>query len=209
MLSPKQIRVLVVDDHPLMRLGVSAILRSQSDMVVVAEAGTAEEAIENHRLHTPDVTVLDLGLPGADGLTVIRTVRARLPQAKFVVLTNFGGVEDIHQALSAGAQGYVVKGMSNKVLLEAVRRIDRGGRYLPRPLAEILRNRSPNADLTPREREVLHLVVEGLSNRQIGQQLGITEATVKRHMGAILMRMEVTDRTQAVVTALRRGLAHL
>ena len=205
----KTITVVVVDDHPLMRVGVSAILRAQPDMNVVGEAATATEAIDAYRRHVPNLMVIDLGLPDDSGLNVIRSVRSLYPDARFVVLTNSEGDEDIHQALTAGARGYVVKGMAHQSLVEAVRRVARGGRYLPSTLAKTLDERNPNSDLTAREREVLAQVVKGRTNKEIGAELGITEATVKRHMGAILSRLEVTDRTQAVITALRRGLAHL
>ena len=205
----KTINVVVVDDHPFMRIGVSAILRAQPDMSIVGEAATAAEAIAAYRQHVPDLVVIDLGLPDDSGLNVIRSVRSRYPDARFVVLTNSEGDEDIHQALTAGARGYVVKGMAHQLLVEAVRRVARGERYLPRPIAKTLDMRDPNSDLTPREREVLAQVVKGRTNKEIGAELGITEGTVKRHMGEILSRLEVSDRTQAVITALRRGLAHL
>jgi DNA-binding NarL/FixJ family response regulator len=203
------ITVVVVDDHPLMRVGVAAILRSQSDMSVVGEAATAAEAIAAYRRHVPDLVVIDLALPDDSGLNVIRCVRSRYPGARFVVLTNSEGDEDIHQALTAGALGYVVKGMAHQSLVEAVRRVARGGRYLPQSLAKMLDMRNPNSDLTGREREVLAELVKGRTNEEIGVALGISEGTVKRHMGEILSRLEVSDRTQAVITALRRGLAHL
>jgi len=153
--------------------------------------------------------VLDLGLGNRHGIEVMQTIRCELPRARFVVLTNFEGDEDIHRALVAGAQGYLLKGSSHTLMLDAIRRVHGGGSYLPAPVKRALSVRTPNSDLTPREREVLALVVQGKSNREIGAQLGITEATVKRHMGGILTRMEVTDRTQVVIAALRRGLAHL
>ena len=205
----KTINVVVVDDHPFMRVGVSAILRSQSDISVVGEAATAAEAIAAYGQHVPDLMVIDLGLPDDSGLNVIRSVRSRHPDARFVVLTNSEGDEDIHQALTAGALGYVVKGMGHQSLVDAVRRVARGGRYLPKQLAQTLETRNPNSNLTAREREVLAQVVKGRSNKEIGAELGISEGTVKRHMGEILSRLEVSDRTQAVITALRRGLAHL
>ena len=205
----KTINVLVVDDHPFMRVGVSAILRAQSDMSVVGEAATAAEAIAAYRQHVPDLVVIDLGLPDDSGLNVIRSVRSRYPDARFVVLTNSEGDEDIHQALTAGALGYVVKGMAHQSLVEAVRRVARGGRYLPPPLAKSLEMRNANSDLTVREREVLAQLVKGCTNEEIGAALGISVGTVKRHMGEIFSRLEVSDRTQAVITALRRGLAHL
>ncbi len=205
----KTISVIVVDDHPFMRVGVSAILRTQADMSVVGEAGSAAEAIAVYYRHTPDVAVIDLGLPDDSGLSVIRSVRSRYPDARFVVLTNSEGDEDIHRALTAGALGYVVKGMAHQLLVDAVRRVARGGRYLPQPLAKTLNMRNPNSNLTARELEVLEQVAKGRSNKEIGGVLGISEGTVKRHMGEILSRLEVSDRTQAVLTALRRGLAHL
>jgi len=207
--KPETTKVLVVDDHPFMRVGVSAILRAQSDMSVVGEAATAAEAIAAYRKHLPDLVVIDLGLPDDSGLNVIRSVRSLDPAARFVVLTNSEGDGDIYQALTAGALGYVVKGMAHQSLVEAVRRVARGGRYVPQPLAKMLDMRSPNSNLTAREREVLAQVVKGRTNKEIGAELGITEGTVKRHMGEILSRLEVSDRTQAVITALRRGLAHL
>lgn len=209
MTEQKTISVIVVDDHPFMRVGVSAILRAQPDMSVVGEAGSAAEAIAVYCRHTPDVAVIDLGLPDDSGLNVIRSVRARYPDARFVVLTNSEGDEDIHRALTAGALGYVVKGMAHQLLVDAVRRVARGGRYLPQPLANTLNMRNPNSNLTARELEVLEQVAKGRSNKEIGSVLGISEGTVKRHMGEILSRLEVSDRTQAVITALRRGLAHL
>jgi len=204
-----KIRVMVVDDHPFMRVGVSTMLRSQSDFEVVDEAPSAQEAIVKFKRSLPDVLVLDLGLPDESGLNVIRTLRSTFPQAKIVVLTNLEGDEDIHQALAAGASGYIVKGMDHSILIEAVRKVHRGGHYIPRPIAKTLDLRHPDSDLTPREKEVLSMVVKGFSNKRIGDALGIAEPTVKRHMGAILARLEVTDRTQAVIAALRRGLAHL
>ena len=171
--------------------------------------GPASEAIAAYRRHVPDLVVIDLGLPDDSGLNVIRSVRSQYPNARFVVLTNSEGDEDIYQALTAGALGYVVKGMADQSLVEAVRRVARGGRYLPPPLAKTLDMRNPNSNLTVREREVLAQVVKGRTNKEIGAELGISEGTVKRHMGEILSRLEVTDRTQAVITALRRGLAHL
>jgi DNA-binding NarL/FixJ family response regulator len=143
------------------------------------------------------------------GVEAIRTVVARHRQARFVVLTTYEGDEDIHQALQAGARSYIVKGMPHEALVNALRRVHGGGRFLPPPVSRALLSRIPNSDLSAREREVLSLIVRGRSNREIASDLGITEATVKCHVSVILMRLNVSDRTQAVVTALRRGLAHL
>ena len=204
-----KISVVVVDDHPFMRLGVITMLRSQADIDVIGEAGCYADAIAEHRNRRPDVMVVDLSLPGAGGIQLIRTWAVERSKTRFVVLTNLEGDEDIHQAFSAGAHGYVVKGMGYEILLSAVRQVARGGRVLLPSIARTLDKRTPNSDLTPREKEVLSLVAQGRSNKEIGAELGIAEPTVKRHMGAILARLEVTDRTQAVISALRRGLSHL
>jgi len=207
--APRKIRIMIVDDHPLMRVGVAAIINARPDMEVVAQAGTAEEAVLLHKEHEPDVTLMDLRLPGASGVTAIRQIRASMPNARFVVLTTYEGDEDIHQALESGAQGYIIKGMPHDTLIHALKRVYAGGRYLPPPVARALQSRTPDASLSPREREVLQLLVHGKSNKEIAAELGIAEATVKCHFRVIFMRMGVTDRTQAVVSALQRGLVHL
>lgn len=201
--------VMIVDDHPLMRVGVAAIINARPDMEVVAQAGTAEEAIAQHRHYLPDVTLMDLRLPGASGVSAIREIRRTQPAARFVVLTTYEGDEDIHQALESGAQGYIIKGMPHETLIHALKRVHAGRRFLPPPVAEALQSRTPDANLSPREREVLQLLVQGKSNKEIARQLGIAEATVKCHFRVIFMRMGVTDRTQAIVSALQRGLVHL
>src|ERR1035438_2548243 len=204
-----KIRVLVVDDHPIMRMGIAAIIEATPDMTTVAQAGSGEEAVDLFEMHLPDITLMDLRLPGMSGVEAIRTVIARHRDAKFVVLTTYEGDEDIHQALQAGARSYIVKGMPHDALVGAVRRVHSGGRFLPPPVSRALSSRIPNSDLSAREREVLSLIVRGRSNKEIATELGITESTVKCHVSVILMRLNVTDRTQAVVTALQRGLAHL
>ena len=207
--GPQKTRIMIVDDHPLMRVGVAAIINARPDMEVVAQAGTAEEAVSLHAQHQPDVTLMDLRLPGASGVTAIRQIRVRDASARFVVLTTYEGDEDIHQALESGAQGYIIKGMPHETLIQALKRVHAGGRYLPPPVARALQSRTPDASLSPREREVLQLLVRGKSNKEIAAELGIAEATVKCHFRVIFMRMGVTDRTQAVVSALQRGLVHL
>lgn len=206
--SPR-IRVLVVDDHPIMRIGIAAIIQATPDMTTVAQAGSGEEAIELFEKHLPDVTLMDLRLPGMSGVDAIRALIARHSNAKFVVLTTYEGDEDIHQALEAGARSYIIKGMPHDALVSAVRRVHAGGRFLPSPVSRALSSRIPNSDLSAREREVLNLIVQGKSNKEIAIELGISESTVKCHVSVILMRLNVTDRTQAVVTALQRGLFHL
>lgn len=204
-----RIRVLVVDDHPIMRIGIAAIIEATPDMTTVAQAGSGEEAVELFEKHLPDLTLMDLRLPGMSGVEAIRTVISRHRNAKFVVLTTYEGDEDIHQALEAGARSYIIKGMPHDVLVNALRRVHAGGRHLPLPVSRALSSRMPNSDLSAREREVLNLIVRGRSNKEIATDLSITESTVKCHVSAILMRLNVTDRTQAVVTALQRGLIHL
>lgn len=200
---------MVVDDHPLMRVGVSSIVNARPNMLVVAQAGTGQEAVALFAQHKPDVTLMDLRLPGMSGVDAIQAIRSRWPGAKFVVLTTYEGDEDIHRALEAGARGYIIKGMPYQTLIDALVRVHSGGRFLPAPVTKALESRIPNSELSSREREVLLLMVDGKTNKKIASLLGITEATVKCHVSTILMRLNVNDRTQAVVTALQRGLVHL
>jgi DNA-binding NarL/FixJ family response regulator len=207
--APQKMGILIVDDHPIMRLGVAAIINAQTDMKVCAQAGSGEEAVRIFRKYRPDITLMDLRLPGMSGLDALRSIRQEDPHAKCVVLTTYEGDEDIHQALAAGALGYIIKGMSHETLVDALRRAHAGTRFLPPPVARSLADRTPNSDLSPREREVLSLMVHGQSNKEIAATLGITEATVKCHVSVILMRLQAHDRTQAVIAALQRGLEHL
>src|SRR5580658_11375856 len=209
MSKERKIGILVVDDHPIMRLGVAAIIAAQPDMEVSGQAGTGEEAVRLFKRHTPDVTLMDLRLPGMSGLEALRQIRQCDPRARCVVLTTYEGDEDIHQALAAGAAGYLIKAMSNDTLVDAIRRVYAGKRFLPSGLARSLATRTPNSNLSPREREVLSLLVQGKTNKDIGAALHITEATVKCHVSVILERLGVSDRTQAVIAALQRGLEHL
>jgi two-component system, NarL family, response regulator len=204
-----QFGVLIVDDHPLMRLGVAAIIAAQPDMRVSAQAGSGEEAVQLFSQHRPDVTLIDLRLPRMSGLEALRAIRKEDPTARCLVLTTYEGDEDIYQALAAGALGYIIKGMSNETLVEALRRVHRGSRYLPPPVAQSLASRTPNSQLSPREREVLSLMTHGKSNREIATALKISETTVESHVSVTLARLGVEDRTQAVLTALHRGLEHL
>jgi DNA-binding NarL/FixJ family response regulator len=202
------IGILIVDDHPIMRFGIASII-SSGGMTVLGQAGTGAEAIRIHRELRPDVTLMDLRLPDMNGVEAIRQIRAFSPSAKFVVLTTYEGDEDIHQALEAGADGYLIKGISNYILLKALNHVYRGGRFLPNAVTEALQSRAPNSHLSVRERQVLQLMFQGRSNREIAEELLIKEATVKSHVSVILMRLNVTDRTQAVVEGLKRGLIHL
>ena len=207
--EPAKIRVLVVDDHPIMRVGIAAIIEATPDMTTVAQAGSGEQAVELFEKYLPDITLMDLRLPGMSGVEAIRDIMARHPNAKFVVLTTYEGDEDIHQALAAGARSYIIKGMPHEALVSALRRVHAGGRFIPTSVSRALNSRVPNSNLSAREHDVLRLIVHGKSNREIATELGITESTVKCHVSIILMRLNVSDRTQAVVTALQRGLIHL
>jgi len=175
----------------------------------VGQAGSGEEAIEQYLWLKPDVTLMDLRLPGIGGVETIRRIRAREPRARFIVLTTYEGDEDIHQAMEAGACGYLVKGLPQEMLVNAVQRVHTGGRYLPPSMSQALAERTPDSNLSAREREVLLLMARGHSNKEIAEALGITEATVKCHVSVILARLQAGDRTQAVVIAIRRGLIHL
>lgn len=205
----RPIRILVVDDHPIMRVGIVALITSTKTMECVGQAGSGEEAIEQHAQLKPDLTLMDLRLPGINGVEAIRRIRQRDAAARFIVLTTYEGDEDIHQAMEAGSAGYLVKGMPQEMLATAVERVNSGGRYLPQPLTKTLASRTPDSNLSARERQVLQSVARGASNKEIAAELGITEATVKCHVSVILARLNASDRTQAVVIALRRGLLHI
>jgi two-component system, NarL family, response regulator len=204
-----KIKVLVVDDHPVVRVGISTIIDTQPDMTVVAETGSGEEAIALFREHQPDLTVMDLRLEHMSGVACIRKIREEFPEARFVVLTTYRGDEDIHQALQAGAGGYVIKGMPRQLLLDALRRVHQGERFLPPPVAEAVVSHKPEAELSAREREVLSLLADGKCNKEIATALGIAEVTVKCHLSMIFLRLGVTDRTQAIIAAAQRGLVRL
>jgi DNA-binding NarL/FixJ family response regulator len=192
-----------------MRIGIAALISSSREMETVAQAGSGEEALKLHALHHPDITLMDLRLPGISGAETIRRIRSVSPEARFIVLTTYEGDEDIYQAMEAGASGYLVKGMPHEILVHAVKKVHNGGRYLPPPVSQALTSRTRDSNLSNREREVLGLLANGKSNREIAAILGITEATVKCHVSVILMRLNASDRTQAVVTGLQRGLIHI
>ncbi|HTF45549.1 MAG TPA: response regulator transcription factor [Terriglobales bacterium] len=205
-----KMRVMVVDDHPLMRVGIAAIINARPDMTVVAQAETGEDAVKLFPQCRPDVTLMDLRLPGKmGGVEAIAAIRSSHPLARFIVVTTYEGDADIHRALEAGAQGYVIKGMPYQTLVEALQKVHSGRRFVPPPVERALASRLPDSELSSREMEVLRLLMSGKKNKDIASMLGITEATVKSHVSAILMRLNVNDRTEAVVTALRRGLVHL
>jgi two-component system, NarL family, response regulator len=206
--APK-IRVLVADDHPVVCAGLSAIINMQPDMQTIGQAKNGKEAVRLFEEHLPDVTLMDLRMPEMGGVEAIRKIRAQYPQSGFIVLTTYQGDEDIHKALAVGAQGYLLKGMPHDELLEGIRTVHAGLRYVPEPVLQRLAERTPSSDLTGRELQILNLIVKGLSNKQIADKLGITEATVKWHVNLIFGRLNVSDRTQAAVAALNRGIIEL
>jgi DNA-binding NarL/FixJ family response regulator len=206
MSRPDKIRVMVADDHPVVCMGLSAIISTQTDMTLVAEAANGLEAISLFKQHHPDITLMDLRMPECSGVEAIRTIRGFSQHGDFIVLTTYQGDEDIHRALAAGAQAYLLKGMPHHELLQAIRMVHAGLRYLPPAVMKSLADRPPGTDLSDRELQILRLIVKGLSNKQIADNLRITEGTVKWHINIMLSRLNVTDRTQAVVTALQRGI---
>ena len=205
----KRIRVLIVDDHPLVRTGLALMLKYEPDMGVVAEAGNGREAVEAFRLHRPDVTLMDLRMPEMDGVAAITAIRADCPTARVIVLTTYNGDEDIFRGLKAGAHAYLLKDTPCDELLETIRLVHRGKKHITQEVGAKLAERTSFPDLTEREMDVLRLLVKGMSNEEIGAALFIAEGTVKFHINHILNKLNVNDRTQAVVTALKRGLASL
>jgi DNA-binding NarL/FixJ family response regulator len=205
-LRSDNIRVLIVDDHPVVCRGLAAIIQTEHGMSVVGHALNGTQAVKMFQEHQPDVTLMDLRMPAMTGVEAIRAIRQFSPKAVFIVLTTYHGDEDIHRALKAGAQSYLLKGMSDDELVGAIRNVHAGRRYLPQPVLDSLANRPPKSELTERELQILNLIVKGMSNRQIAESLGIAEPTVKWHVNILLSRLNVSDRTQAAVAALHRGI---
>jgi DNA-binding NarL/FixJ family response regulator len=205
----ERIRILVVEDHHIVRQGLVALLATIPDMTVVAEAADGKQAIGLFRQHRPDITLMDLRLPAMSGVEAVEQIRREFPLARIIVLTTFDGDEDIYRALQAGARGYLLKGMFGDELMDAIRAVHSGKSRIPPMVAERLAERMGGPSLTGRELEVLELIVLGNSNKEIGGELAISEATVKTHINSILDKLGVTDRTQAVRTALQRGIVHL
>jgi DNA-binding NarL/FixJ family response regulator len=204
----KPIRVLSVDDHPLLRDGIAAIIESQPDMTIIAHAATGREAIALFREHTPDITLMDLRLPDISGIDAIIAIREEFPGARIVVLTTSDGDVEIHRALAAGAHGYILKTAPSRELAAAIRQVHRGGKRIPAEVAQRLAEHLGEERLTAREMEVLqHL--SGGSNRDIAERLFISEDTVKVHVKHIMEKLGAPDRTQAVAIALRRGIIRL
>jgi DNA-binding NarL/FixJ family response regulator len=203
------IRILVVDDHNVVRQGIVALLNTVPDMQVVGEASDGAEAVVAHRQHRPDITLMDLRLPKLSGADAIAQIRKDSPGARIIVLTTFDGDEDIFRALQAGAKGYLLKGMDIDELTSAIRSVFAGRSRIPASVAEKLADRMGGPALTARELEVLNRIVRGRSNKEIASDLHISEATVKTHINSLLGKLGVTDRTQAATSALQRGIVHL
>jgi two-component system NarL family response regulator len=203
------IRVLIADDHPVVCLGLLGIINGQEDMTVVGQARSGTEAVALARKHSPDVILMDLRMPGMSGVEATAAIRAERPASAVIVLTTYQGDEDIRKALAAGAQSYLLKGMSHLKLLEAIRSVGSGHRYFPRNILNIVPEKLNRPALSPRELDILRLIVKGLSNQEISEALNITRGTVKWHVNIILRRLGVSDRTQAVVIAVQRGIVEI
>lgn len=203
------IRVMVIDDHAVVRSGLSAIIGTQADMTVIAEGSDGNQARELCRRYAPDVVLMDLQMPGLGGVEATRLICAEHTRTRVIVVTTFDGDEDIYRALQAGARAYLLKGMDRTELIEAIRRVHHGERVIPPTVAGKLAARVAGSELTPRELDVLRLVVAGQSNREIARTLALTEGTVKSYLKSVFGKLEVEDRTQAATTALRRGIVRL
>lgn len=200
------IRVLVVEDHNVVRQGLVALLKVADGLEVVGEAADGVEAITQFRKHQPDITLIDLRLPKLGGVDAISLIRKEMPHARFIVLTTYDGDEDIYRALKAGAKAYLLKGMTSEELMTAIRSVHAGKSHIPPAIAERLAERMGAEELTPRESDVLEQIVNGRSNKEIAAELEISEATVKTHINSLLAKLGVTDRTQAATAAIRRGI---
>ena len=203
------IRVLCVDDHPLVRKGIASILANEADMELVAEAGNGREAVDLFKELKPDVVLMDLRMPELDGTTATRLIRQEMPDARIIALTSYDGDQDIYRALEAGVRGYILKEMVHTEVVRAIRTVHSGKRLMPQEVAERLSEYFPQVALTPREVEVLGCVAKGMANKEIATRLGTASGTVKMHIQNILAKLGASDRTHAVTIAMERGILHL
>ncbi len=207
--SGTAIKVMTVDDHPIFRDGLAALLSFYKDFELVAEAADGAQAVQLFRIHRPDVTLMDLSMPVMGGAQATETITSEFPDARIIALTTYEGDADIHRALEAGARGYLLKDVLRNQIADAIRSVHRGGRVVPPTVAQKLAEYTPRIELTERELEVLSLMAQGQSNKEIADSIGRTEATVKVHVLHILSKLSVDDRTAAVTVALKRGMIHL
>jgi two-component system, NarL family, response regulator len=205
----RPIRVAVFDDHAMIREGIVALLQMQGGFEVVGEAGDGESAIALYRQQRPDVALVDLRMPRKDGVVVIQTLRQEFPASRLLVLTTYDSEDNVARALQAGASGYLLKGASRATLADAIRRVNGGQRYIPPDLADRVLPRPADEALSERELDVLRAIAQGMSNQEIGESLGIAESTVKGHVNHIFGKLGVTDRTKALVVAVKRGLIQI
>ena len=203
------IKILVVDDHFVVRMGVTTLVNAQDDMTVVGEAANGKQGVELFRSCRPDVTLMDLRMPEMNGVAAITAIRAEFPDARIIVLSTYDGDEDIYRAFQAGARAYLLKDMHHDELVNAIRAVHQGQRFIPPAIANRLAERMPRSELTARELDVLRLIVKGMSNKEIASALRITEGTVKIHVNNLLAKLGVSDRTKAATTALQRGIVYL
>jgi DNA-binding NarL/FixJ family response regulator len=201
--------ILCVDDHPLVRKGIAAILANETDMKLVAEAGSGTEAVNAFRQFHPDITLMDLRMPGMDGIEATKQIRQIDAEAKIIALTSYDGDQEIYRALEAGVRGYILKESVHTEIVRAIRVVQSGKRLMPPEVAERLSEHFPQVALTPREIEVLQYVAKGFGNKEIGVRLGTAAGTVKMHLQNILSKLGASDRTHAVTLAIRRGIIHI
>lgn len=209
MSEQKKIRILTVDDHALLRKGIQRLIESEAGMQLVAEASTGREAIEAYRTHRPDVTLMDLQMPGMNGIDAIIGIRGEFPEARIIVLSTYSGDVQVARALKAGARAYLLKGNVNKELLATIRAVHAGQKRIPADVASGLAEHTGDDDLTEREVQVLRLIANGNANKEIAAQLALAEDTVKRHVTNILSKLRANDRTHAVTIAAKRGIIEL
>jgi DNA-binding NarL/FixJ family response regulator len=206
---PDVIRILAVDDHPLLRKGIAALVNVEPDMKLIAEASNGEEAVESFRLHRPDVTLMDLQLPGLNGIEAINRILSEFPDARIIVLTTYTGDAQVVRALRAGARAYILKGHVHRELLETIHIVHAGRKRIPPDIATELAEHATEDELSSREMEVLQLIAAGNSNKEIANQLSIGEATVKSHVTNILSKLSANDRAHAITIGLKRGIIAL